>query len=187
MKMNSIELVLNEITKGLLVEKEGPFSYSCLMLDIPDSVTKNILKEIRDDDLHEEGKETEAHTTVKYGLHTQDHQEVFDFCEEYSNLPFEIILKNFSLFENEEYDVLKLEVESKELRTLNKKICDNFEFTDSFPNYNPHCTLAYLKSGMGAVYVRLLEEKFPDFNEKLTCNKLLFSEKSGKQHTKTFK
>lgn len=185
--MGKLSKVLDIIMESIDLLEEGDRSFSCLMLDIDNSILKDVLSVISGDDLHEEGKETDSHTTVKYGLHTKDNKEIFKFCEEWGKFPINVKLHNFSIFENEEYDVLKLEVSSKPLRDLNKKICDEFEFTDSYQDYNPHTTLAYLKKGFGKVYVELLNEKFPNFNKEVSCSKLVFSTADYDKFTKTIK
>ena len=186
--MGKLTEFLDAVLSGVeLVEESGSRSFSCLMLDIDNSLLRGILSEINDDDLHENGKESDSHTTIKYGLHTKDKTAVFNSCKEWGKFPITIKLHNFSIFENEEFDVLKLEVSSKDLRDLNKSICDEFEFTDSYPDYNPHVTLAYLKQGFGKIYVDLLNEKFPKLNKEVSCSKLIFSTADYDKYTKTIK
>jgi len=155
------------------------------MLDIPNQFTAKILAEISDEDLHKYGKELDAHVTVKYGLHTSNPKDVFDVCENWGKFPIHVTVDNFSLFRNEEFDVLKMEVKSPALVALNKVICDEFEFTDVYTDYIPHVTLAYLKSGMGTKYVKLLNEKFPNFKEIIKSNTLVFNDKEDKETTRT--
>lgn len=185
--MGKLTNFLDIMLESVNLLEEGGRSFSCLMLDIDNNTLHNILKSIDDEDLHEEGKETDSHITVKYGLHTKDHKEIFNFCEDWGKFPIDIKLHNFSIFENDEYDVLKLEVSSKALKDLNKKICENFEFTDSYPDYNPHTTLAYLKKGFGKIYVENLKLKFPNFDKKIICDKLVFSTADYDKFTKKIK
>ena len=176
--MSKFEDLLNSLLE------EGIYSYSCLMLDVDNSVVEPILELIEDDDLSGEGKESNTHTTIKYGLHISDSEEIFDFVD---IKPFFLVLNNISLFENDDFDVLKLGVESKELINLNKDICKEFEYTDSYPDYNPHVTIAYLKGGKGRKYVDMINDKFPDFERKVKVDKLIFSKPNGDVDTKNLK
>ena len=59
-----------------------------------------------------------------------------------------------SLFEtNPDFDVVKVEVKSEDLRRLNKKVSESQPVTDTHPTYRPHATIAYVKKGKGARYV----------------------------------
>lgn len=55
---------------------------------------------------------------------------------------------NFALFHDKqgEYDVLVLEVESEDLHSLNAWL-GALEHTDTFPEYKPHITVAYVRPG----------------------------------------
>jgi hypothetical protein len=61
------------------------------------------------------------------------------------------------LFENEKYDVLKFEVVGDNLHETNADL-KKFPHTTSFPDYNPHLTIAYLKKGEGSKYVNMLNK-----------------------------
>jgi 2'-5' RNA ligase len=97
------------------------------------------------------GIEAEPHVTVKWGIHTEDHDEFKNAVGEEAE-GGEVELTNVSIFDNDDYDVLKVEVKSDALSKLNKSISDNLECTDTHPTYNPHVTLAYLKKGRGKKY-----------------------------------
>jgi len=148
----------------LLKEDKGKHSYGCamLMLDFP---LTEVQSQIEDEDLYlgEEGeersygKEDDPHVTLLYELHDDetDDEEVFSACSEIE-YP-EIKLHNVSCFKNDKYDVLKFDAECEELHKANKKL-SKLPHTTSFPDYHPHATIAYLKSGKGDKYV----EKFKD-------------------------
>lgn len=170
----------------LLQENAAPRSYACLMLDCYDfkDYLTGIQKQIEDDDLYTEeeghGLETEPHITVLYGIHEQDPKVV---KSQLDLGPAEYTLTGLSLFENDDYDVLKCTVKSKDLKAFNKQCTDNLEYTNKFPDYIPHMTVAYLKPGTGKKYVKLNCEKF---NEVLSSNKFTFSTKDSKKSTWTF-
>jgi 2'-5' RNA ligase len=150
------------------------------MLDCEDfkSSLKTIQKEIQKEDLYDEegyGLETEPHITVLYGIHEQDPKVVKKSLE---LAPIEYKLTKLSLFENDDYDVLKCTVESKELKRLNKQCCDKLEYTNDYDTYLPHLTVAYLNPGMGKKYVKM---KSDGFGKGYKSGKFIFSNKDSKK------
>jgi hypothetical protein len=126
---------------------------------------------IKDEDLHEKGREDDPHITVLYGIHSPDAVGVIgDILREQKHIP--ATLRKTSVFseEGKDYDVVKLDVDSPELHRLRDKIsaaCDN---TQTYPNYQPHVTLAYVKKGNGSKYANLLDLE----GEKIDLNNLVF-------------
>lgn len=102
------------------------------------------------EDLHEEGIETDPHVTVFYGLDGVSPQQVQAIAGRFQ--PFDVAFGRTSLFENEEFDVVKVDAESPQLRELHAQL-------RKLPNqndrevYQPHLTLAYVKKGMGSKYL----------------------------------
>ena len=98
------------------------------------------------------GLETEPHTTLLYGLH--DNVSLDDVKGVMNNHTFNTCrIHNPSLFENQKYDVLKFDVNGPNLHKVNDDL-KKFPFTSDFPDYHPHLTIAYLKSGYGSRYIR---------------------------------
>lgn len=93
------------------------------------------------------GREDEPHITVKYGLLAKDvPPELREIVKD--TAPFPIVLGNVSLFQtNPKFDVVKLGVKSPWLHTLNRRISDAIPHEDTYPDYNPHATLAYVEKG----------------------------------------
>ena len=69
------------------------------------------------------GRETDTHVTVKFGLHTNNPDEVAEVVKGFGE--FEVNLGKVSKFSSEKYDVLKIDVNSEKLHALNKLISDN--------------------------------------------------------------
>lgn len=165
---------------NLLEENSKARSYSCLMLDCSElkSELTAIQKEIDHEDLYDEegyGLEKEPHITVLYGIHEQDSKRVKDRL---GLNPIEYEITGLSLFKNDDYDVLKCSVKSDDLKKLNKHCCDKLDFTNDYPTYTPHMTVAYLKPGMGSKYTKSTSKLF---NKTHTSNKFLFSNKDSKK------
>ena len=98
---------------------------------------------IHDDADGEMGREDSPHVTVKYGLHTDDTEEVREKMT--TRWPIKARLGKASIFDAPDYIVLKFEITGTALRALNSFVCKEFECTDTHPEYNPHATIAYLK------------------------------------------
>ena len=153
-----LENLAESIVSRLLGEDEAPHDYSCVMIKLPEELAQKIIAwgkaNIADKDLYVDGdggkgREEEIHVTVKYGLtaaHPNDRlKEVFN-----KTPPFDLSLRPVSLFKNDDFDVVKLEVHSPYLMALNRNVHAVAEAPgDKHPVYNPHVTVAYVKPGRG--------------------------------------
>lgn len=157
---------------------------SSTQVNIPQESAKPFIEmanSIPEDELYTEpeksyGREDEPHVTVLYGLKTENSKEVEDLVKNYGDV--KIKLGKTSLFENDKYDVLKVDVESKDLSKLNKILRDNTDYENDYPDYQPHITIAYLKKGEGKKYVGQTIKGL----ESITLDKLIFSDKE-RNHT----
>lgn len=94
----------------------------------------------------EYGFPDDKHVTVLYGIHAEyPSLALQDFIQHYPR--FLVTLGKVSLFKSDEYDVVKLDVRSPDLHVLNSEFKEIEENTQSFPNYIPHATIAYVKCG----------------------------------------
>ena len=130
------------------------YSYSCIMLLLPENITKNIKKFISeniDESIlykgeGEGGLSKHIHTTVKYGLDETNFDVIKELLSKYKDIKFK--LKNITKFDSDDkYDVIKIDIDSKELRDMNKHVSKTVQCTDTFKEYKPHVTLAYVKKG----------------------------------------
>ncbi len=172
----------------IVQKKAGPHKFSSTQIDIPEltKLTKWTKEMIPKVDLASDGYEDEPHVTVKYGLHTQDAEEVKKLVQGFG--PIKLKLGNTSIFYaneamaqrgGEQYDVVKIDVDSPDLVRLNKLV-GKLEHTDTHPNYQPHLTLAYVREGFGENYDGV---SIPDgIPTEFTIDKITYSDKEGK-HT----
>lgn len=170
------------IKLGLLLE--GRRDYGCVMAGIDDDATAKILdfnyKTIDDSVIYEAeadnyGREKKPHVTVKYGL-TQSYTE-----DQMRRLlskvaPFTVEIKGVSIFENQEFDVVKFDIEGAELRRLNE-IFSRLPNEDQYPEYHPHMTLAYVKKGLGQRFVRT-PQKFA----RVPVRTIIYSDRGNKTY-----
>lgn len=145
-------------------EQVDKYPYSCAMLYFTPDTLNELHNQINQDDLYISdemggyGLETEPHCTLLYGLH--DNEVTPEQIGEILNGQSYTICRahNLSLFENPQYDVLKYDIEGGNLRETNE-LLKQFPFTTDYPDYHPHMTVAYLKPGLGKLYVERLGGK----------------------------
>jgi len=119
------------------------------------------------------GLEDEPHTTLLYGLHDDVTED--DVRDTISGFDYGTCrITNPSLFENENYDVLKFDTSGPNLHETNFEL-KNYPHTTSFPNYHPHLTIGYLKPGMGKKY----ENKLKGLQFKLDPTHVVYSMANG--------
>jgi 2'-5' RNA ligase superfamily len=164
-------------------EKPKKFDYSSTQLNLPKSVSNAVTKfskTIPDASLSVDGdnggRETEPHITVMYGLDTQNEADVKPLVEQ--SKPITVKMGKVSVFENDKFDVLKVDVSSPALTALNKSIGKNLKTPGkTFDEYKPHVTIAYLKKGEGKKFAG--DKRFQ--GKTITLNELTFSKKDGTQ------
>ena len=169
-------------------EKKTPvYEYGCMMIYFDFPEMNNLHSKIEKEDLYtgEEGEtsryglENEPHVTLLYGLHSDklSDEEVMKSVDksQVKNLK----LHNMSSFDNEKYDVLKFDVKGEGLKENNENL-KQFPYTNDYPKYHPHCTVAYLKPGKAAKYKKMFEgEEFDVSAKELVYSKP--GEESDKQ------
>lgn len=131
-------------------------SFGCLMAVLPTADAAPILswthEQIQPTDLAGDGFENSVHVTVLYGFNpgvsAADVQAVLRI---WGRQELRFTLGPISRFDTSpEYDVLKCDVKfDADLRELNTLLVQQFagKLTQTFPDYRPHCTLAYLRKG----------------------------------------
>ena len=149
--------------------------YSSTQVQLPDSIASALKKfPIAKEHLGKDGRESDSHITVKYGLHTQHADDVRKILKD--EKVGSATLGKTSLFSNDDADVLKVDVHSPDLHRLNGKL-NELPHTDSHPDYKPHATIAYLKPGMGKHYAGKSVSGATD--EEVPIHSVRFSGKDG--------
>lgn len=178
--------------RTLLLEiKGGSYSYGCVMLslDIPQKTWKEIQNKIDDKDVYIDpkddtvGREDECHVTILYGLHNDIKDEhVEEIIDNW--YPITITLSKVSKFEKDDYDVLKFDIENRNLKKFNREIKE-LPYTNDYPKYSAHCTIAYLKKGTADKYIKEFNEDLEPI--ELTAEKIKYSkaDKTKKYYTLT--
>lgn len=124
--------------------------FGCLMAMTPElaGAVQEVARQIRPEDLAEDGVETEPHVTVLYGFNLDfDPSRLEPLLKQAG--PITLRLGKVERFECPEYDVIKFGVQSPDLVWLNTALSQTFagEISPSKWDYNPHVTIAYVKKG----------------------------------------
>ena len=159
-------------------EKEAP-TYGCVMLDTNMRDWEDIhISGIDPNDVFIKpldqsfGLEENPHMTVIYGIHENevDPEVIMEVIKENME-DVTVMISKISNFESEEYDVVKYDIPvTEQIAHYRKMFENNFENTQSFTEYHPHMTIAYVKPGTGKKYVSDLDQPF-----EVTFNKGVYS------------
>lgn len=151
-----------KFTESMQHNRNYNFGCVLLKLEFKDNFWNELLAQIDDNDLYhpEEdryGKELESHVTLLYGLEPSvSDKEVLDVCRKFNGSDVIISCSKIECFQNKDFDVVKLTMDSPILHTINKEL-RNLDHIDSYPDYKPHATIAFLKPGMGSKYCHTIE------------------------------
>lgn len=170
----------SQFIKSIFEKKGDSYSYGCAMVYFNFPEQEWLHSQIDPEDVYTDdsdrtfGLEDEPHTTLLYGLHSNEIPDstVMDICK--SKEIGTLTLSNASLFENEKYDVLKFDVKSPILYEINSELA-KLPHTTDFPNYHPHATVGYLKPGKGKKYV----EELKGLVFRVQPDKIVYSKPDG--------
>lgn len=130
------------------------YDFSSLQCNLPPDVSREVFQwgkdNISDDEIDpNEGRQPvdDIHVTLKYGLHNCDFTAARNLLQNVG--PIDIELGPISLFECDDYDVVKIDVDSPDLHRINNLISSSLPVTDTHPEYIPHVTVSYVKKGAG--------------------------------------
>ena len=176
--------------KIFLESKKKGQGFGCLMLIFTNELKYEFLKltnKIDIEDLYNPedgyGRETQPHVTVKYGIHENDHYKINQTLGRIEPITIKFKTK-VSLFENQKFDVVKINISGSDIRALNKRVCNIFECTDTYPVYQPHSTVAYVNPGMGHKYLDL---EAPFLGQEFVIDRLCFSDSESVKKYKRLK
>ncbi len=161
MKAKTVLEIINES------KKERDY-FGCVMMD---ATVKDWMKKIKDivdeEDLYIDpeddsyGYNKDPHITIIYGIHEDetDKDEIIEDIKE-TLKPVHSKIKEISIFENDDFDVVKFDIPvTKQLKKYREHFLE-YPNTQTFPDYHPHMTLAYVKPGLGKKYIQKLEKSF---------------------------
>lgn len=149
------------MTLSNLIFENHKHDYGCVMLYFDFPEIKTIHNIIKPNDIYEDpyddsyGLETEPHVSLLFGLHNEvTTDNVKNVLKKFTFGPCR--LTNVSTFDGPPYDVLKYDIDGDGLHEANAEL-RKFPHTTNFPEYHPHLTIAYLKTGKGKKYTDALK------------------------------
>lgn len=129
------------------------YEYACTKIDLPKDLADEIIawgkKNIPDkylytDEDNSKGREDDIHITLLYGIISDKPGQTARVVGEKE--PFDVRLGLINAFRDKEnYDVIKIAVESSELEKLHYAMRGKIKNDNTFPTYTPHVTIAYVK------------------------------------------
>ena len=165
-------------------EEKSGYEYGCVMVDFNFTNWSKLLESIDSDDVYKvDGKnyglQPRPHLTLLYGIHdTVSDKEILNCFKEFKEDDFKVQLDGVSIFENPEFDVVKFGVFlTPKLKEINK-ILSELPNSNQFPEYKPHITLAYVKSGLGEKCVEKIQRLLadPDYKYEIkTISKIVYT------------
>lgn len=163
--------------------RSGPHDYCSTQINLEGyaAILVNLMgRSIRQEDLHEKGREDGPHVTVRYGLEGTVTAADVSRTIGASKAP-QLTLGKVGVLPaaqtGKPYDVLKIDVTSPDLVKLNVAL-GQLPNTQTF-TYHPHATIAYLKPGRGDAYAKVLDP----LDLTVTAQQIVFSDK---ENNKTF-
>ena len=158
------------------------FEFGCVMVFFENPLLLELQSLINSEDLHEFGLETEPHASVLYGLHSGEIEPSLILSKCASFKYSDIDVTGISAFKNLDFDVLKIDVDSPDLRFLNHEL-SKLPNTSQFDNYLPHSTIAYLKPNTSHKYIEKMNEILERNPLRFSPSKVVYSTGYGTKYS----
>ncbi len=145
--------------KSYKLFEEKNYEFGCVMIDVPVKNWNEITQFIDNDDIYTVsgnntyGVQDKPHLTLLYGTHKEvESKQVESLLKDIK--PFSIDIDGVDIFENEDYDVVKFNIKKSDiLQSMFDKL-SSLPNSNSFKDYKPHITIAYVKKGTGKKYIK---------------------------------
>lgn len=145
---------------AVLSEKKGEtYESASTQIRVPSfvhTIMDQLHHMISADDLGPTGIEDEPHATLIYGFSDEDFPKVKDVLEGQGPVRAQFWKLGVFPSKKEEQEALIIHLESEDLRNLHDTLKAKTGVKETFPEYKPHITIAYVKPGRGKVYVESL-------------------------------
>lgn len=134
------------------------FDYGCIMIYLKIDNWIEITSIISPEDVYEPenpsyGIDSKPHITLLFGLHPEvTPEDVESVLSKFRGKKIDININGISKFDNEDFSVVKLNVDSPILHDINAEL-SKLPHTSDFPEYNPHVTLSYVQPGKADKYI----------------------------------
>ena len=164
----------------LEITKESKRKFASVQVNCPPVVEAKIVSKgrdlIPDEHLASHGRILDSHVTVRFGV-KDDQDKLRKVLASFQ--PFTVVLGRTVVFQPGEHSgdacPVVIDVQSEELVRLNKAIAAEMAAKEDDFEYHPHCTLAYVKTGVAEQY-----DNLDDFDGLMfTVNAVVLSSLDG--------
>lgn len=143
----------------ILTEEQVTLPYGCLMLNFELPKWSWFVGKFIDSDDFEpqkwmdgKAKYDDAHITILYGFEPSVKlEEIKPLLMKLEDINVEF--RGIDHFGGEKFDVVKFNCESEQVRQM-RKVVETLPNKQTYFEYNPHVTIAYVKPGLGSKYDR---------------------------------
>lgn len=156
------------------------YGFGCVMIYPLINSWNGITSIINKNDVYEPtanfGIEDKPHITLLYGLHnnvTED--DVFEILKDYTDIDIEISINGIDIFENDKFDVVKLNINCPILFEINERLKE-LPHTSDYPDYSPHMTISFVNKGSADKY------KNADFKLNIESDKFVYTKSTGEEY-----
>lgn len=145
--------------KSFKLFEDKNHDYGCVMVDVPVKNWEEITSFIDNQDLYTVendntyGLQDRPHLTLLYGLHKEVTSEMVEGVLK-DVKPFDIEIDGVDIFENEDYDVVKFNIKKTDILQSIFDELSKLPNSNSFKDYKPHITIAYVRKGTGKKYIK---------------------------------
>lgn len=143
-----------EVHEKAAANAAGTGPAGCLLLRMPLDFAAECVawgeEFVAEDQLADDGRERDVHVTAAFGFASDvTEDEIRAALKEWGGTKIRLRTQTLSRFKAKNFDVLKLGVESADLRELYRFLRRIFgaRLKTSFPAYSPHITITYVKPG----------------------------------------
>ena len=140
-------------------EADHKHEYGCVMLGLDCPNWKEVTGMIHPDDVYHHptdpsyGLEDNPHVTLKFGLHPEiEDSQIEEIVNKFKGQNLSLDILGIDSFKNKDFDVVKFKVNpTAELKAINQEL-SKLPNSNQYPQFSPHITLGYVKSGFGKKY-----------------------------------
>jgi 2'-5' RNA ligase len=168
--------------KSYKLFEEKNYEFGCVMIDVPVKNWNEITSFIDTDDIYTVsdndtyGIQVRPHLTLLYGTHKEVTSEQVESLLK-NVKPFSIEIDGVDIFENKDYDVVKFNIKKSDILQSIFDSLSTLPNSNSFKDYKPHITIAYVKKGTGKKYIK------PDYKWKVdNINEVTYSMVDGNEY-----
>lgn len=157
------------------------FDYGCVMLYLNIDNWEEMTSIISPEDIYKSenpsyGIDTKPHITLLYGLHPEvSPEDIESVLNKFRGQKINIDVNGIGKFDNDDYSVVKLNINSPILHDINSEL-KKLPHTSDFPDYKPHVTMSYVHPGKADKY--LSDEKKMNLQN---IDRVIYSMTDGKK------